>query len=317
MKCPAMKQRCIGHLTAWRRKREPRDVYWLSNWPRAFLLAILASVSWSSIGYAQILGTRVEATSCSSAIGGTVTASNVSVSVVCGIPTEKVDELVRDAKRPLEELNTQQRENIALLKEKLDLNLGQVRAALATLGENDIPPERLAAKLVEIAERFKDLQATASAQPGDDPKIAALKADAQRAIEAGELARADALLADVETEQDRAFDRFALNKAETSARRGEIALTRLRYAEAAKHFANAAAVFPPKSAHELKRIGGQGVALTVIAERRRDASMAESALGQINTAFAAMRDGGNASGAAIFEQQLPRARALVARLRGR
>src|SRR5262249_45440183 len=254
MKCPAMKQRCIGHLTAWRRKREPRDVYWLSNWPRAFLLAMLASVGWSSIGYAQILGTRVEATSCSSAIGGTVTASNVSVSVVCGIPPEKVDELVRDAKRPLEELTTQQRETIALLKEKLDLNLGQVRTALATLGENDIPPERLAAKLVEIAERFKALQETASAQPGDDPKIAALKIDARKAIEVGELAKADALLAEVETEQDRAFDRFALNKAETSAQRGEIALTRLRYAEAAKHFANAAAVFPPNSAHEGKRI---------------------------------------------------------------
>jgi tetratricopeptide (TPR) repeat protein len=226
----------------------------LSNWPRAFLLAILASVGWSSIGYAQILGTRVEATSCSSAIGGTVTASNVSLSVVCGIPQEKVDELVRDAKRPLEELTTQQRENIALLKEKLDLNERQVRAALGILGENDIPPERLAAKLVEIAERFKDLQATASAQPGDDPKIAALKADAQKAIGAGELAKADAVLADVETEQRRALDRLAVNAAETSAQRGEIALTRLRYAEAAKHFANAAAVFSPKSAHEEERI---------------------------------------------------------------
>src|SRR5262245_35606530 len=262
MKCPAMKQRCIGHLTAWRRKRESRDVYWLSNWPRAFLLAILASVGWSSIGYAQILGTRVEATSCSSAIGGTVTASNVSVSVVCGIPTEKVDELVRDAKRPLEELNTQQRENIALLKEKLDLNLGQVRNALATLGENDVPPERLAAKLVEIAERFKALQETASAQPGDDPKITALKAEAQKAIDAGDLTKADALLAEVETEQRRdrdrqaaALDRQTLNVAETSARRGKIALTRLRYAEAATYFAKAAAEFAPYGAHEDKRIG--------------------------------------------------------------
>src|SRR5262245_39300995 len=264
MKCPAMKQRCIGHLTAWGRKREPRDVYWLSNWPRAFLLAILASVGWSSIGYAQILGTRVEATSCSSAIGGTVTASNVSVSVVCGIPTEKVDELVRDAKRPLEELNTQQRENIALLKEKLDLNLGQVRAALATLGENDIAPERLAAKLVEIAERFKDLQATASAQSGDDPKITALKTEAQKAIEGGELAKADALLADVETEQRRALDRLALNAAETAAQRGEIALARLRYAEAATHFANAAAVFPPKSTHEDKRVSYLGRETTAL-----------------------------------------------------
>jgi hypothetical protein len=183
---------------------------------------------------------QVKADTGSIAIGGSVTGSTV----VIGIPQEKVDELVRDAKRPLEELTTQQRENIVLLKEKLDLNERQVRAALGILGENDIPPERLAAKLVEIAERFKDLQAAASAQPGDDPKIAALKTDAQKAIEAGELTKADALLADVETEQRRALDRSAVDAAETSAQRGEIALTRLRYAEAAKHFANAAGAFP-------------------------------------------------------------------------
>ena len=133
-------------------------------------------------------------------------------------------------------------------KDELDLNQRQIRAALGILGENDIPPERLAAKLVEIAERFTDLHATASAQPGDDPKIAALKADAQKAIEAGELAKADALLADVETSRGVPRPR-AVNAAETSARRGEIALTRLRYAEAAKHFANAAAVRFRQRAH--------------------------------------------------------------------
>jgi tetratricopeptide (TPR) repeat protein len=46
-----------------------------------------------------------------------------------------------------------------------------------------------------------------------------------------------------------------LNAAATSARRGEIAFTRLRYAEAAKHLGNAAAVFRPGSAHEDARIG--------------------------------------------------------------
>jgi tetratricopeptide (TPR) repeat protein len=193
---------------------------------------------------------QVRADTGSIAIGGSVTSSTV----IIGIPQEKVDELVRDAKRPLEELTNQQRENIALLKEKLDLNVSQVRAALAILGENDIPPERLAAKLVEIAERFKDLQATASAQPGDSPTIISLKADAQKAIDAGELAKADALLADVEDEQKLGLDRLAVNAAETSAQRGEIALTRLRYAEAAKHFANAAGAFPANSAHEDKRI---------------------------------------------------------------
>src|SRR5262245_7517165 len=180
------------------------------------------------------------------AIGGSVTGSTINI----GVPPEQLAALVRQAA----DLSETQKKVIAKLEDELDLNQRQIRAALSILGENDIPPERLAAKLKEIAERFKDLQATASAQPGDDPEIAALKTDAQKAIEAGELAKADALLADVETEQGRALDRFAVDAAETSARRGEIALARLHYAEAAKHFANAAALFPPRSAHEDKRI---------------------------------------------------------------
>src|SRR5215468_852175 len=177
---------------------------------RLSFVAALGMCFFASItaAYAQ-----VRADTGSIAIGGSVTGSTV----IIGIPQGKVDELVRDAKRPLEELTTQQRENIVLLKEKLDLNERQVRAALAIVGENDIPPERLAAKLVEIAERFKDLQSTASVQPDDNPKIAALKTDAQKAIDAGELAKADAFLADVETEQRRSLDRLAVNAAETSA----------------------------------------------------------------------------------------------------
>src|SRR5205807_7130534 len=181
------------------------------------------------------------------AIGGSVTGSTINI----GVPPEQLAALVQQTA----DFSETQKKVIAKLESELDLNQRQIRAALGILDENDIPPERLAVKLVEIAQRFKDLQATASAQPGDDPKIAALKADAQKAVDAGELTKADALLADVETEQRRALDRLAVDAAETSARRGEIALTRLRYAEAATHFANAAAMFPPNSAYEDKRIG--------------------------------------------------------------
>src|SRR5260370_19080401 len=83
---------------------------------------------------------QVRADTGSIAIGGNVTSSTV----IIGIPQEKVDELVRDAKRPLEELTTQQREKIALLKDKLDLNECQWRAALGALGDKDMPPQRLA-----------------------------------------------------------------------------------------------------------------------------------------------------------------------------
>jgi hypothetical protein len=129
------------------------------------------------------------------AIGGSVAGSTINI----GVPPEQLAALVRQAT----DLSETQKKVIAKLEDELDLNQRQIRAALGILGENDIPPERLAAKLVEIAERFKDLQATASAQPGDDPKIAALKADAQKAVDAGELTKADALLADAETEQRR------------------------------------------------------------------------------------------------------------------
>ena len=63
--------------------------------------------------------------------------------------------------------------------------------------------------------------------------------------------------------------------------------------------------------------GNEGVALMLLAERNGNAAMAETALSQINTAFETMRDGGEAPRAAFYQQQLPRARALVTRLRGR
>jgi tetratricopeptide (TPR) repeat protein len=148
-----------------------------------------------------------------------------------------------------------QKKWIARLECDLDLNQRQIRAALDILGEVNVPAERLAAKLVEIAERFKALISIAEGQPGDSLEIATLKAEAQKAIAEGELVRADALLADVEAEQKRAFDRLALTVADTCARRGEIALARLRYGEAAGHYAKAASVLLPASAYEEERLG--------------------------------------------------------------
>jgi hypothetical protein len=63
--------------------------------------------------------------------------------------------------------------------------------------------------------------------------------------------------------------------------------------------------------------GSEGFALMHLVERRGEAAMAETALSQIHTAFETLRDGGHAPDAAFFENQLPTARALVARLRGR
>ena len=171
---------------------------------------------------------------------------DVSTSTIVGIPLKEVEELVRGAKLSRERLTTQQPENVALLRKQLELNEGQVLAALDVIAENHIPLDLMVVKLVEIADRFKALRGALSAS--DDPK--ALEAKARKAIDTGELAQADAILVQAETE-----DRQVLDRAGTLAKRGEIGLARLRYMEAATHFAKAASVFPPGSAYEDKRIG--------------------------------------------------------------
>jgi beta-galactosidase len=63
--------------------------------------------------------------------------------------------------------------------------------------------------------------------------------------------------------------------------------------------------------------GNEGVALMLLAERRGDVAIAETAVSQINTAFETMRESGPAQNTAEFELMLSNARALVARLRRR
>ena len=186
-----------------------------------------------------------------SAPGGVAVGRDITGPVTIGVPPDKVEELVRLRTKPLEDLSQSQKDTIALLKEKLDLNQRQVQSALEIVGEANVPPERLAAKLAEIAEKYKDLKTAAAAQPGDDAKVTALKAGAQKAIADGELGKADDLLAEVEKIQTGELDRLALNAAQTTAQRGDVALTRLRYLDAAQRFAEAASTVP--AGHEDER----------------------------------------------------------------
>ncbi|WP_315718633.1 MULTISPECIES: tetratricopeptide repeat protein [unclassified Bradyrhizobium] len=170
---------------------------------------------------------------------------------ISGIPPEELGALIRQH----EDHTGTQKKLIARLQADLDLNERQMREALRILGENDVLNEHLGAKLVAIAGHFENLRPGALPDAGDSPAIIALKLDVQKAIDAGKLARADALLEDIAIEQRHNVERSAINLAGTLARRAEIALTRLRYREAAEHFASAAAVIPSGINHEDRRLG--------------------------------------------------------------
>src|SRR4051812_27699045 len=172
---------------------------------------------------------------------------------IIGIPTETLPAIIAAATGPLERLTGEQRATIAKLEEQLGATREQVLAFFRIIGEAGVPPESMGARLVEVAERHKDLLAQVQAEPGDEPAVARLKAQAHEALEHGDLDRADALLAEVAVAQAADLDRRALDFAATLAQRGEVAMTRLRYREAAGHFAAAAARVP--AGHEEQRLG--------------------------------------------------------------
>jgi hypothetical protein len=157
---------------------------------------------------------------------------------IAGIPPDYIPKIIEAATSDWKRLTDEQRKIITDLEDKLGVSTGALRAFFRTLGEADVPPERQEGKLVEVAETYKQLVAQVSAAPGDDLEVAKLKGEAKAALEAGRLERADDLLAQLQAAQA-ALERLQLEAAATAAQRGEIAMIRLRYPDAAEHFAAA------------------------------------------------------------------------------
>jgi tetratricopeptide (TPR) repeat protein len=153
--------------------------------------------------------------------------------------------IIAAATSGLQQLNDQQRETIRLLERQLGANEAQLGAFFQIIGEAQVPPEQQPARLVEIAAQVRQLRARVASEPGDAPEVAQLKDAARAALDAGRLEEADDLLAQVETAQDAVLDRQQIERAAVAAQRGAIALSRLRYREAAEHFATAARRLPP------------------------------------------------------------------------
>src|SRR5262249_15920290 len=76
----------------------------------------------------------------------------------------------------------------------------------------------------------------AAGMPGD-PQVVALRVEAQKTRDAGDLAKADTLLLEVEAKRRQAFDKLGMDRADTFALCAKMALIQLKYADAAKHFA--------------------------------------------------------------------------------
>ncbi len=170
---------------------------------------------------------------------------------IVGVAPEHLPAIIEAATREIHQLTGEQQQTIRSLEKQLGANEAQLRAFFHFIGEAGVPPEQQLTRLVEIAIEVRELKAQATPDPTDEPEVIRLKDQVREALETGRLEQADELLSEIEAVQDdlleqqqRQIEHQQLDRAATTARRGGVALTRLRYGDAAKHFAAAAKRVP-------------------------------------------------------------------------
>jgi hypothetical protein len=185
-------------------------------------------------------------------VGGDVflgpTPAEVETIIQRTLSASDLQNLVREAARgAVLETDTRVRE----LSAELALHDQALTRMFEILGRKDVPPERLADVLAEIAARHKSLLERQQLLEASEPRVAELRDAASAAIETAEYDRADVLLAEAEAIELEAMrqlretlDQRALNAAAIRAQRGDVAKTQLDYDQAAEHFRIAADLVP-------------------------------------------------------------------------
>jgi tetratricopeptide (TPR) repeat protein len=184
-----------------------------------------------------------------------------------------------------EERRHQAEAKTAELAQKLGFTTSAVAEFFHILGEKSVPEEKIPVRLTEIATHFAQTRDELAALDSDDPHTAELARAAKTALDAGRLSEADNALdqakeaelaamrqaRELRAKAQAAEDRHALNAAKLLAGRGNIALTQLRYADAAQQFKDAADLVPP--GHPSKTAGylqGEAYSLYREADERGD-----------------------------------------------
>jgi hypothetical protein len=181
----------------------------------------------------------------------------------------------------------------AELGAQLGFTQGAVISFFRIVGERDVPPEQIGTKLGEIAAKQRALMDRWSVLDTADPATAALAAQAKAAIDAGRYDEADAALVrarDQETAAARQAEQLAqdaqqaaerrwLRVAEADGKLGDLAMTRLRYSDAAQHYAAAASSVPAARQDERRQyLGQEALALYKQGDERGDNGAAALAI---------------------------------------
>src|SRR6266851_3257775 len=200
------------------------------------------------------------------AVGGSVSNSTINNTVNKQDPAvlAAMTKIFADQMAVTTEARAKAEAKAAEVAQKLGFTSTAVAEFFKILGEQNVPEEKIPVRLIEIATHFAQTRDELATLEPDDPHAAKLARSARAALDAGRLTEADGLLDQAKEAELAAFrqahelkekaqeaeDRHARNAAKLLAGRGNIALTLLRYPDAAKQFKQAATLVPPSHPDE-------------------------------------------------------------------
>jgi tetratricopeptide (TPR) repeat protein len=177
------------------------------------------------------------------------------VTITYGLSPDQMQELTKAAAAgavgPLAD-------KIIELSRKLGVTQDATVTFLHILGQQEVPVESLAQKLYEVAEKYKSAMDRLAALDPQDPATGDLIVRADAALKAGHLDETDRFLSQAEQAEvaaarqaqevvrqaQAAADQRLLRAAAASDARGNIAMTKLQYLDAAEHFQEAVDFVP-------------------------------------------------------------------------
>ncbi|MBF0132851.1 MAG: tetratricopeptide repeat protein [Magnetococcales bacterium] len=172
------------------------------------------------------------------AVIGVVATIYFGVSANNGLTLEDAQALVEAEAARWQGLTREQEQTVRKLERQIEINQGAFQSFFAVIHEQNVPQEQWPARLVAIADRNMALRKQVQSIPVNDGSSLELKQKVEAAIAAVRHDEADALLVQM-------LELQGVGRDAIWASRGELAMTRLRYADAAHHFSSAANALPP------------------------------------------------------------------------
>ena len=227
-------------------------------------VAAAAGLPPASVKAASTSGTAIESIVIEGSVSGGSTINNTinkqDPAVLAAMTKTFADQMAASS-----EAKAQAEGKAAELATKLGFTSAAVVEFFKILGEQDVPEEKVPARLIEVAIHFAQTRDALATLAPDDPHTAELARSAKEVLDSGRLTEADILLdqaregelaalrqaSELKQKAQEAEDRHALNAAKLLAGRGNIALTQLRYVEAAEHFKQATVLVPSGHPDEL------------------------------------------------------------------